>query len=163
MSDRSEVVWRSANSWARACGGSLFCIWMHLTSEDWKVHQAYVNNVVLMFYISTSKLDHLQVRWPVLRSEGDKSRNYICRCCKICLTTVWIICLKDNHLWQNRRKHLACLEAWFHKEVVDMRPGLFTAILVKYLPTFEVNFMLKLFSFPLILKRIHKHIIVYSY
>ena len=33
-----------------------------------------------------------------------------------------------------------------------MRPGLFTAILVKYLPTFEVNFMLKLFSFPLILK-----------
>ena len=30
-----------------------------------------------MFYISAPELDHLQIRWPVLRSEGDKSRNYV--------------------------------------------------------------------------------------
>ena len=30
-----------------------------------------------MFYISAPELDHLQIRWPVLRSEGDKSRNWM--------------------------------------------------------------------------------------
>ena len=107
-----------------------------------------------MFYISAPELDHLQIRWPVLRSEGDKSRNWV-------FQNLFDNCVEyftKKHLWQNRRKHLACLEAWFHKKVVDMRPGLFTPILVTYLPTFEVNFMLKLFSFPLILKSIHKQI-----
>ena len=77
-----------------------------------------------MFYISAPELDHLQIRWPVLRSEGDKSRNWV-------FQNLFDNCIEyftKKHLWQNRRKRLACLEAWFHKEVVDMRPGLYTAI-----------------------------------